>query len=150
MSGKRGRPTVYTQAIADEICERLADGEALITICKPDHMPADSSVIRWSLEDHPDRPGFLDKYAKAREAQAYRWAEQVLAISDNPQQGVRYELTPEGVSKEIREDMLGHRRLQVDSRKWLLSKLLPKRFGDKVTQEHTGDGGGPVIYKWQD
>ena len=61
-----GRPSTFTQKIADEICERIADGESLRSICGDDGFPTKSTVFKW-LNDFP---GFSDQYARAREAQA--------------------------------------------------------------------------------
>jgi hypothetical protein len=44
----------------------------------------------------------------------------------------------------LNSDVIAHTRLQIDTRKWLLSKMLPKVYGDKVQQEHTGKDGGPI------
>lgn len=68
-------------------------------------------------------------------------AEEILDITDNTELGEIVTDGPKGVETK-RADMLGHRTLKVDARKWLLSKLMPHRFGERV--EHTGAGGGPV------
>lgn len=64
-------------------------------------------------------------------------ADEIVEISDTPVEGVRREKSEQGV-KEVTEDMLGHRRLQVDTRKWYLSKLAPKKYGDKQHVEVSG------------
>ena len=48
---KMGRPSVFSQQIADEICERLAHGETLRTMILDDHMPAQKSIYRWLQDD---------------------------------------------------------------------------------------------------
>jgi hypothetical protein len=59
---KRGRPSVYSEAIAGEICQRLADGESLKSICRSEGMPKSSTVIAWALDvAHP----FYERYARA-------------------------------------------------------------------------------------
>ncbi|EJW11256.1 Phage terminase, small subunit [Rhodovulum sp. PH10] len=134
-----GRPSEFSQDIADAICERLSDGQSLRMICAASDMPSASTVFRW-LQQHSD---FREQYARAREAQADHMAEEILAIADTPQEGERREESADGY-KVIREDMLGHRRLQVDARKWLMARMAPKKYGDKVTSEVTGADGGPV------
>lgn len=137
MPAKRGRPTKYTEAIASKICARLAAGEALRAICAEKGMPALATVCAWAAED---REGFSNRYARALEARGWLWAEEMVGIADSLEDGA-----------DTNRD-----RLRVDTRKWLLSKLLSKRFGDKVTAEHTGgieitkierrivDSGGPT------
>jgi hypothetical protein len=60
------RPSAYSEAIAAEICARLADGEMLKGICRDEHMPARSTtILTWVLDD---REGFSDTYARTRDA----------------------------------------------------------------------------------
>lgn len=115
---KRGRPSLYTPEIADEICERLADGETLISICEAKNMPTEAAVRQWA---HDDREGFSSRYAKARENGYARMADQIIAIADDK-------------SGDPARD-----RLRLDTRKWLLSKALPKVYGDRLT--HDGNIG---------
>lgn len=112
---KVGRPTDYCSKTADDICERLCEGESLRSICLPDDMPARSVVFRW-LGKHQE---FADQYARAREEQAESLADEIVYIADN-----------------CEDAAIG--RLQVDARKWVSSKLKPKKYGDKITTEITG------------
>ena len=122
----RGRPSIYTEALADEICRQLADGVSLNKICKAANMPNETTVRTWALDDVQ---GFSLKYTRAREIGYDRLAEELLEIADTPKVGTKTITKQTGV--EVTEgDMVEHRRLQVDTRKWMLSKMLPKRFGD--------------------
>lgn len=135
-----GRPTTYTPELASKICERIANGDSLRAICKDDGFPSKSTVLKWIFKDNNKE--FSDQYDKAREIQAQLLADEIVEISDTPKLGIIQKLGPCGEILETKqEDMLGHRRLQVDSRKWYLSKVLPKVYGDKI--EHSGPGGGP-------
>lgn len=136
----KGRPSTYTPEIAALICERLATGESLRAICRDDEMPPESTVRGWVLDDVK---GFSAQYARARDIGLDALAEETLAIADTPQEGEETEQTDDGY-KVKRGDMLGHRKLQVDTRKWLLSKLAPKKYGEKTSMELTGANGGPV------
>ena len=120
----RGRPTLYTPEIAEEICERLAAGESLLAICRDEHMPAESTVRDWALAD---REGFSAKYAHARLLQAHRMADEIVDMSDD------------------KNTETNRSRLQVDTRKWILSKVLPKIYGEKLTVG--GDPDNPVEIK---
>jgi len=115
---ERGRPTRYTKAIAEKICEQLASGMTLRQACLSKDMPHESTVRHWSLHDDEVRPGFVTQYAKARETGYALMADEILEISDDK-------------SEDVQRD-----RLRVDTRKWLLSKALPKIYGDKVVNTH--------------
>lgn len=138
-----GRPPTYTDELGLQICTRLADGESLRAICETEGMPSKSTVLKWVLDgNHKD---FTDQYAKAREIQAEVLADEIIQISDTTQLGIINKLGPDGEVIETRqEDMLGHRRLQVDSRKWYLSKVLPKKFGD-TTKLNLADADGEKL-----
>ena len=134
-----GRKTTYTGKAADEICRRLAEGEPLRQICRDDHMPAWQTVYGW-IEARPD---FAERIARARELGFDAIAEEALEIADTPQIGETEETSEDG-KKVKREDMLGHRKLQVETRLKLLSKWAPKKYGESIRQELTGANGGPI------
>lgn len=108
----------------DEILRRLAAGETLRGICKDDHMPDSSAIAHWIDTD----PGgeFAQRYARARRLGLDQMAEETIAIADD------VTLDPAG------------RRVAVDARKWLLSKMRPDKYGDRVATEISGPGGAPV------
>lgn len=135
-----GRPSSYNLETAAAICEHLAAGESLRAICDMDGMPHRATVHEWIAAN---LNGFGDMYARAKEIGLDNLAEETLAIADTPMEGEETEDDGERV-KVKRGDMLGHRKLQVDTRKWLLSKLAPKKYGDRTGIELTGADGGPV------
>lgn len=128
--GGRGG-SVYTRALADQICDRLAEGESLNEICRSPGMPTDQTVLNWVDED---RDGVARRYARARSRGFEKLASEVLSISDAPCEG------PNGYADN---GLVQKQRLQVESRKWLLSKMLPKVYGDKV--EISGDANAPLL-----
>lgn len=137
----QGRPSSFNQQIADTICERLADGESLRTICQSEEMPHRATVFRWLADEA--RKDFRDQYARAREAQADLLVDELRDIADTPQLGTK--TVSKATGTEITEaDMIEHRRLQVDARKWLAGKLAPKKYGDKMDVEHGGSVGVTV------
>lgn len=90
-------------------------------------------------------PYFQDKYARARILQADFMAQQIIEISDTQVLAIT-KTTHEDGSFEITEsDALGHRRLQVDARKWAASKLAPKKYGDKLDVTSEGEKIGKTI-----
>lgn len=124
---KRGRQSTFTQQIADEICERLAAGESLRAICRDEHMPPDSTVREWVIYD---TNGFAAQYTRARDSGLDVLAEQVLEISDEAPN------TLDNGGKDSGD--IAHKRLRFDARRWYLSKLAPKRYGDRQAVELSG------------
>ena len=137
MSG-RGRPSVYTPEVAAEVCERLALGESLRAICRDDHMPAEATVRGWALDD---KEGFFAQYERARLLQAHNMFDETLDIADDKQQDV---VVDENGIRTVNGELVQRSRLRVDTRKWYLSKVLPKVYGDKTHMELTGIDEGPV------
>lgn len=120
--------STYTQEMADKICAELADGKSLRSICAKDGYPVKSTVFLW-LRDHPE---FAEQYTRAKEESADYLAEEMLEIAD-----------------DITEDSQS-RRVRVDTRKWIASKMKPKKYGDKLDVNGKFDGtlqlSGSVIF----
>jgi hypothetical protein len=133
-----GRPSDYTAELAATICSRLAAGETLRAVCRDEDMPPESTVRGWALED---RDGFSAHYAKAREIGYMAMADEALEIADD---GKNDTYKTEDGAEATNHDVIARSRLRVDTRKWLLSKALPKVFGDKIVQEHVGKDGGAI------
>jgi hypothetical protein len=124
------RPSIYNEETALELCERLIEGQSLRSICQDDNMPSIRAVMKWLSDGkHPE---FVQQYARAKEAQAETLAEEILTIADTPQIGVTIKTKPDGETETTEGDMIQHRRLQVDARKWLASKMAPKKYGDRL------------------
>lgn len=134
----RGRPTKYSEEITDLLCERIATtSDGLKKICdSDDKFPGFRTVFTWL--GNPEYKDFQHKYARAREAQAELLADEIIQIADTPQEGVKIRETANG-TETVTGDMIDHRRLQVDARKWKASKLYPKKYGERVEVENTGE-----------
>jgi len=130
-----GRPVEFTDAIADEICWRLAHGEPLVRICQDDHLPHCATIYRW-LNRFPD---FCDLYTRAREDQADTNADEILQIAD--------EHPPEYTDKDGRTTLdatyINWQRSRIDARKWTAAKLKPRKYGDRYAVEGV-EGGAPI------
>ena len=117
---KRYAP-IYSAAIVDELCARMAQGETLPQICRDAHMPNRQTVYAWAHT----RPEFLAKFNEARERLCDFWADEIVAISDDA--------TNDWVQREhgvvLDAEHIQRSRLRVDSRKWLLSKLAHGKYG---------------------
>lgn len=132
-----GRPTLYTEELADRICASLAEGNSLRSICKAKGMPAASTVFGWLRSDQ----AFLEQYARAREAQADALFDEILEIADDSRRD--YRKTEAG--REFDHEHVQRSRLRIDTRKWIASKLLPKKYGEKVDLSHSGPNGAPLV-----
>lgn len=122
-----GRPSIYTPELIDAICERVADGESMRKICRDEHMPAMTTIFRWLREN----PEFREQYEAATDMRADSFAEDMLDIADIPPQ-----INEKG---GVDSGDVAHMRLRIDTRKWIASKLKPKKYGDKIEQEINGD-----------
>lgn len=126
------------QKIINKICELLAEGESLVSICKDPQMPAYSTIMLW-LDENND---FSERYARARDVQADVLFQEILEIADNKQNDIR--INEDGV-QTVNKDNVLRDRLRVDARKWMAGKLSPKKYGDKIQQEHSGTLQPPQV-----
>ncbi len=121
------------ETLIKEICERLATGEPLAVICRDDHMPQRRVVYDWLEEDKEVNA----RFACARAVGFDAIAEECLEIANTPQEGEEVTTKPDGSQEVKRGDMLGHRKLQIETRLKLLAKWDPKRYGDRQAIEHS-------------
>lgn len=141
-----GRPSIYSLEIVNELCARIVEGESLRSICRDDAMPGLSTIFKW-LGEHPE---FVDQYTRAKEEQAETMADEIVSIADEQD----YEkIEVDGVALAVKFDAtaVARNRLRMDARKWVASKLKPKKYGDKL--ELAGDKDSPltvVVRKFSD
>lgn len=129
------RKTDYTKKLAAEICEAIMSGKSLREICRGDGMPARSTVHKWLAE----RDDFSDQYARACDIRADVVFDEIFAIADTPVDGEKRKITSDGKEEITTGDMIEHRRLQIDARKWALARMAPKKYGDKLDLNHDGN-----------
>ena len=122
MARKVGRPSIFTEAIADRILDRLASGESLVSICKSEDMPGLRTVMRWVGENQD----FGTEYMRAREAQAEHMDDLILSTA-----------------AKAKEDPQAA-RVMVDAYKWRAAKLAPKKYGDAMLHKHADADGEKV------
>lgn len=134
---KMGRPTLRTPEVVAAILEGLSNGQTLTSLCACEGMPSPSAFRSWAREDAQLSADF----ARAREAGFDAIAEEALEIANTPMEGVKEKLEMVkqldgtfqlAVTERTREDMLGHRKLQIETRLKLLAKWDPRRYGEKV------------------
>jgi hypothetical protein len=136
-----GRPSSFSEQIADEICSRLIEGESLRSICLDERLPSAGTVCRWLADDR--YATFREQYARARDIQLDVLADEIIHIANTQEIGEIITEKPTGTEIK-RADMIEHRRLKIDARKWYAGKLAPKKYGDRQHVEHTGAEGGPI------
>lgn len=135
MGNPVGRPTDYTQELADKICAQLAQGDSMRTVCVADDMPAMTTMFRWLRE----KPEFKQQYEKAKEEAADALAEDMLDIADdasNDWMVVHRKDDSEGW--QLNGEHVQRSRLRIDTRKWIAAKLKPKKYGDKLDMTTNG------------
>lgn len=127
---KVGAPTKYSQELADKVCELIANSShGLRKICE-DNDISYTSIKRW-LRDNAE---FCTQYEKAKQEQCDFLADEIIAIADNRDGDLlSTEFGQTGNSTNVQRA-----RLQIDARKWVASKLKPKKYGDRL--DVTTDG----------
>jgi len=142
--GKKVRRAVtYTEAIAEEILARLAAGETLTQICRDDHIPSRSAVSGWVVKD---TNGFKARYETARRMQVEAMADEIIDIADDASNDWMDRETEKGrIVRVIDKECVQRSRVRVDTRKFLMAKLMPERFGDRQSVEVTGKDGKDLI-----
>ena len=123
LPGKAGRPSTFDQQVADRICELMAEGNDMGTICEMAGMPSRSTVSRWAAA----RPDFAEQCARAREALADFELDRLKRIAE-----------------ECTEENVNSTRVKLNHYQWRLMKIAPRRYGDRVQTEITGPNGGPM------
>ena len=118
----RGRPSTYTEEMGNRICDKLTEGVSLRKLCMQKEFPTASTVYVW-LDRFPD---FAEKYARAREAATEDMLEDILQIADDDK------IDP------------NDKRVRIDTRKWAMGKLKPKKYGDKQTVD-VGNKDGETL-----
>ena len=136
----RGRPTTFTEEIGNKLCARVAGGRTLKSVCTDDDMPGMTTVFYW-FTAHPE---FAKSYTRSQLAKADVWFDEMHEVARQPIMGQSLTIKADGGQEIRQEDMLGHRRLLIDTLKWSIGKLNPKKYSDKLQLEHTGAEGGPV------
>lgn len=120
---EKGRPSLYSEKLVDEICEKIAtSNKGLHTILSENEgFPSFSTVFNWLSQ--PDKKYFLDKYTHARELQAEFLADEMIKIAEH---------TEEDHTAFTGANVVQRDRLRIETRKWIASKLKPKVYGDKI------------------
>ncbi len=135
---------MYDPEKGNVICAAIAEGLSLRKACALDKdFPKPATVCLWVLS-YPD---FAEQYTRARQLQAQLLADEILEIADDGRNDI-IEVGENGKTHiETNWDCIHRSRIRVDTRKWYLSKVLPKIYGDKIQQEVTGANGAELFPK---
>lgn len=131
MTKEKGRPTDYTMELADSICERLANGESMRSVCRDESTPAMTTIFRWLRE----KEDFKQQYAIATEERAEAFVEDMVDIADNATNDWMKSNGEGNEGYKLNGESIQRSKLRVDTRKWAASKMKPKKYGDKIQQE---------------
>lgn len=133
----RGRPSTFSQEVADEIIARLSKGEPLEQICRDDNMPTSRTVSNWKKASD----AFNSDFVRAREEGFDAIAASCLEIADF---GLNDTYLDDDGNKRTDTDVIQRSKLRIETRFKLLSKWYPKKYGDRVDVNHGGQGDNPL------
>lgn len=152
--GKAPKPSpeevqIHRQECVDLVCAAISSSDkGLKRVCDafrvedPSFPPA-RTLRDWIANDNE----FATRYARAKELQADHIFEQIIEIADDDTDDELFvggdDESGAGAKRVQNSEFIARSKLKVDARKWVVSKLVPKKYGDKVVQEVTGPDGGP-------
>lgn len=126
-----GRPSGFSQELADKILTRIAEGESLRAICRDDGMPDKCMVFRW-LSD-PDKIAFRDQYSRAREIQADAMFDEMKDISDDGSNDwMEKELRGGHTEIVLDREHVERSKVRIATRQWILARMMPKKYGERT------------------
>jgi hypothetical protein len=134
---QKPRPVAFTEELFIKLLDRLAQGETLVAICADQTMPTRQSLFQKLYKDENAR----ELYYAAREMQMEAMAEEILELSDNNSDDWS---TDDRGRRVANNDVLQRARLKVDTRKFIMAKMAPRRFGEKNFTEVSGDPNKPL------
>lgn len=114
-----GRPSVYSEKVSQEICQRIIEGDSLRQICRDAHMPGQRTVFEW-LDDARNED-FRSRYARARARATEAYEDEIM-----------------DAAREATSEDAAARKVHITTLQWIMSKRAPKVYGDRITQEHKG------------
>jgi hypothetical protein len=124
--------------IFNYVCDEIEKGRALRNVLKDEKMPSTSTFYQW-LDNNTEK---AKQYARATEVRADIIFDDILSIADENSNDTY--INDNGI-EVVNSDVIQRSRLRIDARKWVLSKLNPKKFGDKIQTEHSGEVTTNVI-----
>lgn len=121
--------------VFNTICDELEKGFSLRSILRRENMPSSRTFFKWVDEDKEK----VKQYERSLELRSEMLFDEIIEIADKQSEDVGED---ENGNKVINHNIVQRNRLQIDARKWALSKMFPKKFGDKTI--HSGDAENPI------
>jgi replicative superfamily II helicase len=139
MAGKKGQGTKYASKydakLVEDMLAEIAEGNPASKVCKK------YNVSRTAFHEWVKRKEWIDKYARAVDERAYKIFEEILEIADDKSEDI---VIIDG-KKYMNAEFVQRSRLRIDARKWFLSKMLPRKFGEKIDITTNGGDVAPVV-----
>ena len=137
-----GRPTIFSEEIAEAIFTRMENGESVRSICLDEAMPCRTTLHRWLADE--EKKSFRDQYARACDARAEAIFEEIIDIADTSIEAEKVTTKANGDQETVVGDAVERSKLRVDARKWVVAPAGAKRDSDKLNVEATGKDGTPL------
>lgn len=132
---QRKKPAKYSPKLADIICGLIATGLSVKKVCEKPGMPCPRAIFNWLRTNET----FRGLYEKAKEASADCLSDEMLDIADNASNDWMENNSEKSEGWLLNGDHIQRDKLRIETRKWLASKLKPKKYGDKIDVEHSGE-----------
>lgn len=139
-TSQKNKRDLFSTALFSKICSRISAGESLTAICNESTMPSRKTFYEWLAGSDELR----SEYEHATTMRADFYAEQILAIADDSSEDDIFIESTDGSGNGARRvcnnEFVQRSKLRIDARKWYVSKLAPKKYGEKieVDNNHTG------------
>lgn len=126
-----------------KVCSEIAEGKSLRNILKQEGMPSTATFFVWLSEDDEK----LKQYTRACDIRAEVIFDEMLEIADDGTNDFVKKNLADGLGVEtLNSEHIQRSRLRVDTRKWLLSKLNPKKYSDRIQQDVDMKGGITLVW----
>lgn len=133
-----GQPMADRAKHCADLIPWLEEGKTLREFCRQPGRPSYGTIYDWMDQDE----AFSSRVARARDTGFEAIAEEALQIANTPVEGKRIKVSEDG-TEITKEDMLGHRKLQIETRLKLLACWNPKKYGQK--QLIGSDPENPIV-----
>ncbi len=131
----------YTTEIAAACCSRIAEGYTIRQIGEIDGYPSDRTMYSW-MHKHKE---FYNAYQDALVARAEVYREEIIAIADDARNDFMEKAGIGGTPYvTLDSEHVQRSKLRIDTRRWLMASMVPKKFGAKSEVAVVGDPTRPV------
>jgi hypothetical protein len=114
--------------IFNSICERIESGESVKSILRDKDMPSSRTFNKWLNEDEEK----VNQYVRAKELMAESYFDDIIEIADDSRNDYMIKKIGGEDVEVVNQENIQRSRLRIDARKWALSKMNPKKYGEKL------------------